>query len=156
MAEFYDGRPSGRRPRPKLLYEEGRYSTPGLYFDRPPGAHIWSNEHYFKGLHRDFPRPMSRGAVPAVTGACMMVSADLYDELSGLSRPYIRGDYEDTDLCLRLREMGREVWYLPDVELYHLEGQSYPTKERALTSEYNKWLHTHVWHRELAEIHSPG
>jgi GT2 family glycosyltransferase len=79
----------------------------------------------------------------------MLISTDLYRELGGLSGQYIRGDYEDSDLCLRLRQMGREAWYLPDVELYHLEGQSYPTKERELTSEYNKWLHTHTWRTAL-------
>ena len=72
-------------------------------------------------------------------------------KLEGLSCKYIRGDYEDSDLCLRLREMGREAWYLPNVELYHLEGQSYPTEERVLTSDYNKWLHTHLWDSALLQ-----
>ena len=65
---------------------------------------------------------------------------------------FVRGDYEDTDLCLRLRELNREIWYLPDVELYHLEGQSYPTAERAAVSEYNRWLHTQVWGSVLEDL----
>ena len=82
----------------------------------------------------------------------MLIDTELYRELGGLSGDYVRGDYEDSDLCLRFREMGRDVWYLPDVELYHLEGQSYPTEERALTSDYNKWLHSYTWRAELAAI----
>jgi GT2 family glycosyltransferase len=145
MIEFHDANPAIAAVGPKLIYEDDSIQHAGLFFDRPPGTHVWSNEHYFKGLHRDFPAANVARSVPAVTGACMLISTDLYRELGGLSGQYIRGDYEDSDLCLRLREMGREAWYLPEVELYHLEGQSYPTGERALTSEYNKWLHSFLW-----------
>jgi GT2 family glycosyltransferase len=64
----------------------------------------------------------------------------------------VRGDYEDSDLCLRLREQGRESWYQADVELYHLEGQSYPTPERASASRYNQWLHSDLWSATLREL----
>jgi GT2 family glycosyltransferase len=87
-----------------------------------------------------------------VTGACLLISTELYAELGGLSGGYVRGDYEDSDLCLRLRSHGRQAWYLPDVELYHLEGQSYPSKEREHVSEYNKWLHTQAWRETLTEM----
>ena len=93
--------------------------------------------------------------MPAVTGACMMIAASLYAQLGGLRGRYIQGDYEDSDLCLRLRDMGHESWYLPDVELYHLEGQSYPSSERQLTTEYNKWLHTSIWHEAIAGLMEP-
>ena len=62
---------------------------------------------------------------------------------------YVQGDYEDSDLCLRLAAEGLENWYLPTVELYHLEGQSYPAPLRALTSRYNRWLHTHTWRAQI-------
>ena len=151
MAEFYDSNPAVGALGPKLLYEDDSIQHAGLYFDRPPGSHVWSNEHYFKGLHRDFPKANVARDVPAVTGACLMISGELYEEMGGLRGVFIRGDYEDSDLCMRLREMGREAWYLPSAELYHLEGQSYPTAERALASDYNKWLHTHLWVGQLAE-----
>jgi len=62
---------------------------------------------------------------------------------------YVHGDYEDSDLCLRLIEAGYENWYLPEVELYHLEGQSYLSSERWLTSRYNAWLHTQLWNDQI-------
>jgi O-antigen biosynthesis protein len=154
LVEFHDSNPDIGAVGPKLIYEDDSIQHAGLYFDRPPGAHVWSNEHYFKGMHRDFPAANLARSVPAVTGACMLISTDLYRELDGLSGQYIRGDYEDSDLCLRLREKGLESWYLPDVELYHLEGQSYPTEERALTSDYNKWLHSSVWDRVIRSVDS--
>ena len=87
--------------------------------------------------------------VPAVSGACLMIERELFDELGGLRGMYVQGDYEDTDLCLRLREQGRETWYLPEVELYHLEGQSYALETRNAMSRYNVWLHTRLWDGEI-------
>ena len=89
--------------------------------------------------------------VPAITGACLMIDKALYDRVGGLSASYVQGDYEDSDLCLRLAEIGRKSWYLPTVALYHLEGQSYPSSERELISEFNKWLHTQRWQERLRE-----
>jgi len=152
MVEFYESDELIGAVAPKLLYEDESIQHAGLYFDRPAGPGPWSNEHFFKGLHRSFPAANIARAVPALTGACLLISGELYAALGGLRGVYVRGDYEDSDLCLRLREHRRECWYLPDVELYHLEGQSYPSSERSVASSYNQWLHTDIWHDALAEI----
>jgi len=90
--------------------------------------------------------------VPAVTAACLMIAAELYRELDGLRSCYVQGDYEDSDLCLRLIEAGYDNWYLPEVELFHLEGQSYPSQLRRLASQYNRWLHTRLWDRLIERV----
>jgi GT2 family glycosyltransferase len=150
MVEFYDEHPPIGALAPKLLYEDDSIQHAGLCFERAPGAASWSNEHFYKGLHRAFPAANVARAVPAVTGACLLIETELYRELDGLRGSYVRGDYEDSDLCLRLREHGRECWYMPAVELYHLEGQSYPSPEREAASQYNQWLHTELWRESLA------
>jgi O-antigen biosynthesis protein len=152
MVDFYDATPNIGALAPKLLYEDGSIQHAGLYFDRPQGSHVWSNEHYFKGFHRDLPAANVSRAVPAVTGACMMIAADLYRDVGGLRTRFIQGDYEDSDLCLRLRQMGLETWYLASTELFHLEGQSYPDTERALLSSYNRWLNSYLWGSFLDDV----
>ena len=87
---------------------------------------MWDNMHYFKGQHRSLPAANVARQVPAVTGACMMVERELYERMGGLSHRYLQGGYEDSDFCLRLIDEGREHWYMPGAELYHLEDQSYP------------------------------
>ncbi len=151
MTAFLDAHPEAGAVAPKLLYEDDSIQHAGLFFERLPGG-SWSNEHYYKGLHRAFAPAGETRAVPAVTGACLMIDAELYRELGGLRGIYVRGDYEDSDLCLRLREQGRACWYLADVELYHLEGQSYPTPERTAASRYNQWLHGNLWDASLAAL----
>jgi GT2 family glycosyltransferase len=154
MSAFYDATPNVGALGPKLLYEDDAIQHAGLFFHREQDSGLWNNEHYFKGMHRTMPPANVTRRVPAVTGACMMVAADWYRQLGGLSGLYVQGDYEDTDLCLRLIETGRENWYLAEVELYHLEGQSYPAEIRQLTRDYNRWLHSHQWGQAIATIMS--
>jgi GT2 family glycosyltransferase len=144
MDEFYAQTPKIGALGPKLLYEDDSLQHAGLYFYRPPGSELWENTHCFKGLHRAFPAANVARPVPAVTAACMMLDRDLYEEAGGLPLHYVQGDYEDSELCLRLAAAGRQNWYLPSVELYHLEGQSYVPGIRRIPSEYNMWLHTEL------------
>ncbi|HET7506929.1 MAG TPA: glycosyltransferase [Solirubrobacterales bacterium] len=150
MSAFYEGQDSIGALGPKLLFEDDTLQHAGIRFQQPPGGGAWENEHYFKGLHRDLPAANVTRQVPAVSGACLMIDRELFEELGGLRGMYVQGDYEDTDLCLRLRELGRETWYLPEVELYHLEGQSYALETRTAMSRYNVWLHTRLWNDEIA------
>jgi GT2 family glycosyltransferase len=121
-----------------------------MYFERELDTGLWGNKHYFKGLHRDFAGANISRPVPAVTGACMMIARDLYEGLGGLSEEYVRGGYEDSDLCLRLAAEGRRNWYLAAVELYHLEAQSFPSPVRRSATLYNAWLQTQRWGAEIA------
>lgn len=145
MNAFYDARERIGALGPKLLYEDDSLQHAGLYFHRAPGSELWENAHCFKGLHRRFPAANVPRAVPAVTAACMLIDRDRYEQVCGLPLHYVQGDYEDSELCLRLAEAGYENWYLPTVELYHLEGQSYLPESRRAQSEYNMWLHTELW-----------
>jgi len=151
MTRFYDEHEVGALG-PKLLFEDDTLQHAGIRFQRPPGGGAWENEHYFKGLHRDLPAANLARAVPAVSGACLMISRELFDGVGGLRGMFVQGDYEDTDLCLRLRGEGHETWYLPEVELYHLEGQSYALETRTAMSRYNVWLHTRLWDEEIEAV----
>jgi GT2 family glycosyltransferase len=157
MRDFYDSVPHIGALGPKLLYEDDSIQHAGMYFFQPPGSSAWVDAHYFKGMHRSLPAANVARPVPLVSGACLMIDRSLYDELGGLPGIYVRGDYEDSDLCLQLSRSGRENWYLPDVELYHLEGQSFaadpePDTDRYVTNRYNSWVHTHIWRDCIEDI----
>jgi GT2 family glycosyltransferase len=152
MLEFLDATPNAGAVAPKLLYEDESIQHAGMYFAKRPGAALWTNEHHFKGMDRTLPAANVTRRVDAVTAACAMVSADSYRALGGLRSIFVRGDYEDSDLCLRLRAEGLDTWYLADAELYHLEAQSYPGELRRHAVAYNCWLHTAIWRETLEEI----
>ena len=153
MTSVYDATPRIGALGPKLLYEDDTLQHAGLYFERPPGCAVWMNKHYFKGFDRNLPAANIARRVPAVTGACMMIGRELFLSHGGLSASYVSGDYEDSDLCLRLLAAGYDNWYLPGVELYHLEGQSYDwDSTRRNRAFYNAWLHDHLWHDVIQQV----
>jgi GT2 family glycosyltransferase len=154
LVDFHDRTPGVGAVGPKLLYEDESIQHAGMLFRRADGSTLWENAHYFKGLHRDFPAANRARVVQAVTGACLLVSRELWDRVGGLKGSYVQGDYEDSDFCLRVGMLGRSCWYVPHVELYHLEGQSYPTPLRQSTSRFNTWLHTHLWNERIEELMS--
>ena len=137
---------------PKLVYEDSTLQHAGLQFRWTEDHRCWLNVHCYQGMHRDFPAAQIARTVPGVTGACLMIDAGLYRRLGGLRGMYMQGDFEDSDLCLRLADLGLSSRYLPGVCLYHLEGQSYPGEMRRLAFRYNSWLHTLLWGDRIAGI----
>ena len=59
-----------------------------------------------------------------LSGACFVVSKSHVDAAGGLFDPALFLYYDDTDLCLRLRERGLPVLYVPGAEIVHLFNQS--------------------------------
>jgi len=152
MASFYKSKRNVGAVGPKLLFEDGSLQHAGLFFRRRVHSTFWVNDHYFKGLHRDAPAASVSRVVPAVTGACMMVDRALFDKVGGFSGAFVRGDFEDSDFCLRLAQDGLQNWYCADIALYHLEGQSYEAPLRVQASRYNAWLQTHTWGDRIGEL----
>jgi GT2 family glycosyltransferase len=62
-------------------------------------------------------------AVPAVTGACLLIGKQLFDELRGFNTRFAL-DYNDVDLCCRVRERGRAVVVTPYARLTHYASVS--------------------------------
>lgn len=144
MQEFYDSTPNIGALGPKLLYEDDSIQHAGLYFQHPGDAALlgsWANWHYFKGMPRNLPAANVARPVPGVTGACLMIAKNVYEQAGRFPEVYIQGDHEDSELCLRLIAEGYENWYLPKVELYHLESRSYNMGLRLMLALYNRWLH---------------
>lgn len=151
MVQFFASTPGIGALGARLLYEDNSLQHAGMEFVRPPsppqlaGYPFWENHHRFSGLDANLPQANVAQPAPAVTGACMLVDKHQFDELGGLSTEFVMGDFEDSDYCLKLAEIGLTTWYLPAAVLYHLEAQSYPTEQRGAALRYNAWLHTRKW-----------
>ncbi|MDB5555106.1 MAG: expE2 [Rhizobium sp.] len=139
---------------PKLIYADESLQHAGMYFFRLETSH-WQNMHYFKGYGRALPLADREREVPAVTGALMVLRKADYLSAGGFTADYVVGDYEDSDLCLKLRAMGGTCLYMPDVALFHFERQSMQggTVEQDLGSTiYNRALHTDRWNGAIEAL----
>ncbi len=61
--------------------------------------------------------------VESVIGACMMVRAEAMKQVGALDEDYFFF-MEETDWCFRMQKAGWKIFHLPQIKVYHLQGQS--------------------------------
>ena len=66
----------------------------------------------------------------AVTAACLLVRAEVFDALNGLDEGFTVA-FNDVDFCLRARRAGWRVVWTPYAQLYHYESKSRGIDEKA-------------------------
>ena len=59
-----------------------------------------------------------------MTGACLVLRRNVYDEVGGLNESDLPIAFNDLDLCLRIQQKGFRILWTPYAELYHLESAS--------------------------------
>ena len=63
------------------------------------------------------------GEVDVVTGCFLLIKRELWDRLNGFDESFFMYG-EDTDLCVRARDLGGRCFVCPDARLIHYGGQS--------------------------------
>ena len=118
---------------------------------------MYMNNHPHMGMERDYDPATGLTEMPMVTGACIAMRREVFERLGGWDEGFVAGDFEDSDLCLRAREAGFRIGYDPDVELTHLERQSFrdPSdthdRRRRITL-LNAVRYNQKWHGALAAL----
>lgn len=121
----------------RLLFEDESIQHDGMApmkITEYPG--LLFNDHPRKGWPKELsPYEKSVEPCPLITAACWVMKKSLFNELGGFAPEYVLGDFEDSDMCLRMLELGKTNFIRRDVELYHLERQSQNLVEPG------KWKH---------------
>lgn len=76
--------------------------------------------------------------VPAVTAACLLTSRRIWDEVDGMDEAYIRGNYEDVDFNLKVRDRGYAVVYQPKAVVYHFTNTTNSEDQDAVQVAYQQ------------------
>jgi GT2 family glycosyltransferase len=135
---------------PLLLFEDGSVQHEGMTIEPIPAlGGLRFALHVRKGWR---PRAVSGLVLEAyITGACLVMRRALAQELGGFDEAYAIGDFEDTDLCLKIGRRGLVCAVDHDVQLYHLERQSQDGAGRRWRMNMtlaNAWLHHCRWFAE--------
>jgi glycosyltransferase involved in cell wall biosynthesis len=106
----------------RLWYPDGTLQHGGVIIGAG-GVAGHAHPRLAKGQRGYFSRAVLQQELSAVTGACLVVRRDVYDEVGGLDEK-IAVAFNDVDLCLRIRAAGyRNIW-TPFAELIHHESAS--------------------------------
>jgi GT2 family glycosyltransferase len=158
IAELH-GNPGFGAVAPRLAFGDGSIQHSGMEFLRRDEWGIWINHHPRMGLAPSLDPHTHTTALPAVTGACLVIERDTLDAVGAWDAGYLIGDFEDSDLCLKLRAHGLRVAYVPGVQLTHLERQSFKLLGqddfRQKVVIYNAVRHQSRWASALLELGQP-
>lgn len=93
------------------------------------------------------------------SGAAIMVPKRLWDELGGFDETFVPSYCEDSDLALRIRDLGYSVLYCPQSVVMHFEGMTQgrdvASGVKAYQVENTKKLYKR-WQNYLRTLQAPG
>jgi GT2 family glycosyltransferase len=86
----------------------------------------------FPGKEQEYPEPME---VESVIGAFFLVRREVWEKLGGMDERFFFF-LEETDFCLRARQAGFATVHLPQVRVWHAQGQTAKQDLPAARIEY--------------------
>ena len=141
----------------KLLYPDGTLQECGGIVWRLGDGWNWG-----RGQAADDPRYCYLRDADYVSGAALMIRAELFARFGKFDEHYAPGYYEDTELCFRAREAGYRVVVQPAAEVVHFEGASAGTsttgsgmkRYQAINHRkfFERWKDTLASHRFNGEL----
>jgi GT2 family glycosyltransferase len=140
----------------RLHHPNGAIQHDGMGFEWDATLRLYLNKHPGSGFSGAPPRGKFVKC-QAVTGACALMRREVYEAVGGLDEKYLIGDFEDSDLCLKVREKGLEIACLPlPMTLVHLERQSFrhvgAPNFRDYVVRYNAWRHQSRWGASISKL----
>ena len=93
--------------------------------------------------------PDTSCTVGFLSGACLLVRREAFEAIGGFDEAIFLY-LEDDDLCLRLRNAGGTLRYVPEARVVHYQGTSSPPSRASLTLRNHHTMASHVY---LAKKH---
>lgn len=127
----------------RLYYEDGSIQHAGMFPCMRTVVHAWLGWPIAAPTYQDW--AISQREWSMVTGAVFATRRSVLDQLNGFDEKFSL-EFNDVDLCLRIRNLGYRIVYNPDAEFTHAEKASRgerlpPGQEVALfLSRWSKWL----------------
>ena len=130
--------------------------TPWRSFVRAFGlqrfANRWPKLFYDFHLHKQ-PLPDSPIEVEAISGACMLVKRDVMEDVGLWDEGYFL-HCEDLDWCMRFRQKGWKILFVPDARISHALGAC--SQSRRVFVEWHKHKGMLRFYRKFFRHQYPG
>jgi O-antigen biosynthesis protein len=87
---------------------------------------------------------LQAGPRDMVTGACFIIRKKLFNDIGQFDTNYRIGYWEDSDLCMKVKDAGFQIWYEPKSIIYHKVGLSkgggHPYRNHNKEFFKSKWI----------------
>lgn len=127
----------------RLMYEDGSIQHAGMFPTLRTIAHAWLRWPADAATYQNWANAQRDWSV--VTGAVFATRKSILDQVNGFDERFSL-EFNDVDLCLRIRNLGYRIVYNPDALFVHAEKASRrntlpPGEEVALfLSRWSHWL----------------
>lgn len=119
LRQELETQPKAAMVGPKLVYPTAPHAIQCAGVGISPRGRV-----LFRGRGEDrlAPEYNTPREVQCLISACCMVRAAVLRETGGFDEAFNPVQFEDFDLCYRIRERGWQCRYVPSVEMYHFES----------------------------------
>ncbi len=154
MLAIFERNPLAGMVGSKLVYPEGiLQEAGGIIWDDASGWNFGKFQQPDEAMF-NYVKPCDY-----ISGASIMISTKLWEEIGGFDDRYAPAYFEDSDLAFAVRKKGYETIYQPQSVVVHFEGVTHGkniTKGVKRHQEINKQTFIEKWGKELQEQFQSG
>lgn len=138
----------------RLTYADQAVQHDGMSVSKWNGQDAFLlNDHPRRGLPINLvpTKPIDDKAC-MLTAACLMMTKATFKSVHGYDRAYLRGDFEDSDICLKLIDKGLKLGIIRETGIFHLERQTIAAQEGGLRTKItlvNSFIYTKRWQSKI-------
>ncbi len=146
LVAFADSRPQAGAVGPLVLNADGSFQ---LSYGRPFSlfSEFWQKAVASPSARRSDPRRLKTREVGWVSGCCLLTRREYFPG----GKVFDEGIFlyfDDSELCARLRKMGRKTFFLPQARIIHYGGASVQSMPARTAVEYRR-SQLHVYKKHL-------
>jgi hypothetical protein len=142
LGSFTD--PSVAAVIPRYLHPDGSLQEAATLLARDGTVLVYGD-----GDDPELPVYRFRRLVDCGGAACMLIRLDVFERVGGFDPVYAPAYYDDTDLCMRISELGLNLLYEPRSTVTHVRYGSGGAEGAAELSERNRSVFVERWRSKL-------
>ena len=104
-----------------LYFEDDSIQHAGHLYEAGDAGHIGTND--VRGSAGPFGSYRVEREISGVTAACSLMPRAVFEAVGGFSL-LLPGNFNDVDLCMKVTQLGYQIYWTPFSELYHYESKT--------------------------------
>ncbi len=135
----------------KIILSSGLLQEAGSIIFRDGSALGYGRNEYPDADEFNFTR-----VVDFCSGASLMIKASLWKKIGGFDKIFNPAYYEETDLCMQLRNLGFSIQYVPQSQIIHREYSSSNATQAMELMKINRKKFAQKWSKQLIAHFEPS